>query len=334
METKPNENDGSGARIGRHARWPGQIPPSGWKDVLLRVWRRITDNHLDLVSAGVAFYGLLALFPAIAAMVAVYGLVSDPAQVSAQLSSLRSVLPPDAYQLLDAQLRDLVSANSGKALGAGLAGAILLSVWVATRGTKSMIIALNIVYDEDEKRGFLHLNAVAFAITLFLIILSVVVIGLIVVLPVVMTFIGLGGMADTLVLALRWPVLAALGVATLAVLYRYAPSRHEARWRWVSWGSGLAIAVWLGASGLFSFYVSHFGSYNATYGSLGAVVVLLLWLYLSAYVAILGAQVNAEMERQTECDTTIHGNKPRGSRGAYVADHLPDDGKTASSANG
>jgi membrane protein len=292
--------------------------------VLVRVWQRVADNHLDLVAAGVAFYGLLALFPAVAALVSVFGLIADPAEVGEQLTGLRPVMPAEAYDLMSDQMRAL-GARSGNVLGAGLAGALALSLWSAARGTKSLIMALNIVYDEREDRGFFHLNALALGMTLMLILLVVLALAMVVALPVVLGFIGLGAISDTLVLWLRWPLLAGLMLAALAVIYRYGPSRHEARWRWVTWGSGLAVALWLVASALFSFYVSQFGTFNATYGSIGAVIVLLMWLYLSGFVVVLGAQVNAEMERQTARDTTIHGDKPLGERGAYVADHLPED---------
>jgi membrane protein len=308
---------------GLGARSPRDMPRAGWKNILARVWARIGENNLGLVAAGVAFYGLLALFPGLAALISVFGLLADPAQVAEQFSTMHSVLPSEAYELVDGQMRDLAARPAG-ALGAGLAGAILLSVWSATRGTKSLIAALNIAYDERERRGLLRLNLVAFAMTLFLIVLSVVVVALIVALPVALNYVGLGSIAEAAVRWLRWPALAALVLLALAVLYRYGPARRRARWRWVSWGSALAVLVWLVASGLFSIYVSEFGNYNATYGSLGAVIVLLMWLFISGLVVMLGAYVNAETERQTGCDTTHHGVQPRGKRGAYVADHLPD----------
>lgn len=310
--------------IGRDAATPGKIPLAGWKQILARVWREISRDNLGMVAASVAFYTLLALFPGIAALISVFGLLADPAQVAHQFATLRSVLPDQAYQLVDGQMRDLAARPAG-ALGIGLAGALLLSVWSATKGTKALIESLNIAYDERERRGLVRLNLLAFALTLFLIVLIVVAIGLIVAFPVALDFIGLGANAEAFVRWLRWPVLAALVLFTLAVVYRYGPARRQARWRWVSWGSGFAVVLWLMASGLFSLYVSRFGDYNATYGSVGAVIVLLMWLFISGFVFLLGAEVNAEMERQTACDTTYHGTQPRGKRGAYVADHLPEE---------
>jgi membrane protein len=309
---------------GRSATAPRRIPLAGWKQILARVLRRVSRDNLGMVAASVAFYSLLALFPAIAALISIYGLLANPSEVAQQFAAIHSVMPDEVYRLVDGQMRDLASHPAGT-LGAGLAGAILLSVWSATRGTKALIAALNIAYDEHETRGLLRLNALAFGMTLFLVVLGVVAVALVVALPIALDFVGLGSVTDTLVRWLRWPALAALVLITLAVLYRYGPARRQARWQWVSWGSVFAVVLWLAASGLFSLYVSEFGNYNATYGSVGAVIVLLMWLFISGFVVMLGAQVNAEMERQTGCDTTYQGTQPRGERGAYVADHLPDE---------
>ncbi|MDT8386563.1 MAG: YihY/virulence factor BrkB family protein [Thiogranum sp.] len=310
---------------GRAATSPRQIPARGWKPVLRRVRHKVSDDDIGLVSAGVAFYGLLALFPALAALVSVYGLLSDPAQVTEQFSQLRTVLPGQAYELLQTQLQQLTSPASSNALGVGLILAILLALWSATKGTKSLIKALNIAYDEHEERGFLRLNAVAFTLTLFLVLLGILVVGLIVALPIVLNFLGLGAIAETAVNWLRWPLLAAMVLFGLAVIYRYAPDRRQARWQWVSWGSGIALLLWLIASGLFSYYVSNFGNYNATYGSIGAVIILLMWLFITALVMLLGAELNAELERQTARDTTYQDEQAPGQRGAYVADHIPGE---------
>jgi len=319
-----DSDDQTGQAIGRLANSPGEIPLGGWLKILARAWRKTSEDNISLAAAGVAFYGLLAVFPAIAALIALFGLVADPVQVQSQFSSLSAFLPAEVYQLLSQQMRE-VASGSGQALGAGLAGAILLSVWSATRGTRSVMAALNIVYDEREERGFLRLNLTAFSMTFSLVILVVVVLALIVAVPVVMGYVGLGSFARTLVNLVRWPVLAALALTMLAILYRFGPSRALARWRWVSVGSVCVVVLWLAASALFSFYVSQFGNYNATYGSIGAVIVLLMWLYISALITILGAELNAEIERQTSRDTTRGEERPRGERGAYVADHLPGE---------
>ncbi len=317
-------DDQSGAEVGRLAHSPSAIPLRGWFKILKRVWGNIATDNLSLVAAGVAFYGLLAVFPAIAALIALFGLVADPMQVESQFSSMSGFLPSDVQQLLSQQMRE-VASGSQRTLGIGLGGAILFSVWSATRGIRSLILALNIVYGEREQRGFLKLNLIAFSMTFSLVVLIVVVLALIVAVPIVLGYVGLGSSAHTLVNVARWPILAALALTTLAIIYRYGPSRALARWRWVSVGSIVAVALWLAASGLFSLYVSQFGSYNATYGSVGAVIVMLMWLYISALITILGAELNSEIEHQTSRDTTKGEDQPRGERGAYVADHLPGE---------
>ncbi|AGA90340.1 putative membrane protein [Thioflavicoccus mobilis 8321] len=320
----PAETEDTSWRIGRLARSPIQIPLAGWRQVLTRVWRKIAEDRVSLVSAGVAFYSLLAVFPAIAGLIAVYGLISDPVQVEAQFAAFGSLLPVEVHTLLSEQMR-AVTAASDHVLGLGLAGAILLSVWSATRGAKALMTALNIVYDEQERRGFVKFNLIAFAMTFLLLVLTVAVTALVVAVPIVLDFFGLGEHGQILVQGLRWLVLAGLALLSLSVIYRYGPSRRRARWRWVSWGSVVAVILWLAASALFSFYVSRFGTFNATYGSVGAVIVLLMWLYISALITLLGAELNAEMERQTGRDTTRGGEQPRGERGAWVADHLPGE---------
>jgi membrane protein len=304
---------------GRDAGGPRQIPRRGWTDVLARVRSEIGADNLSMISAGVAFYAILALFPAIAALISIYGLLFDPNQVQQQVQALSGLLPQQAMSIIEGQMQG-VAARPAQALGIGVAVGILFALWSATKGTKSMITALNIVYEEDECRGFFKLNASAFLLTLCLILLAVFTLALIVVVPVVLGMIGLGAVGETLVQVLRWPILAAMVVFTLAVLYRYGPDRRKARWRWTSWGAAGATLLWLLASWLFSLYVTNFGNYGATYGSVGAVIVLLLWLYVSAFVVLLGAEVNAEMEHQTERDSTVDGDQPMGKRGARMAD--------------
>ncbi|RRQ23009.1 YihY/virulence factor BrkB family protein [Thiohalobacter thiocyanaticus] len=309
-------------KLGRHASVPSEIPWRGWRRVMARVWGEIGRRNLGLVAAGVAFYGLLALFPAIAALIAVYGLVADPAHVSQQFAILEKMLPADAYTLLQQQMQQLATRPDGK-LGLGLAGAVVLSVWSSTKGSRSIIAAMNIAYREREKRGIIRLNLIAYAMTLGLVLVAVVVIALVVAVPIVLNLIGLGGLVEVGVNVLRWLLLAGVVLVMLASIYRFGPARKEARWQWVSWGAVLALLLWLLTSALFSFYVSRFGSYNATYGSVGAVVILLLWLFITAFAVILGAVLNGEMEYQTGRDTIHHHERPMGERGAFVADHLP-----------
>jgi membrane protein len=313
---------------GRDAKSPLAIPGRGWWRIGRRVLRRFMQENLGLVAAGVGFYSLLGLFPAIAALVTTYDLAFDPAQIQTQFDALRGLLPAQVYELISAQL--VSAADTGKqALGFGLAGAVLLAVWGATRGTRALIIALNIAYDEREERGFFALNLLAFALTFFLVLVVAAAIIATVAIPIIINLVSLGTVPEVLAAWLRWPLLALVGLLALAVLYRYGPSRRAARWRWLPVGSLVAGVLWLAASGLFSFYVSNFGSYNATYGSLGAVIVLLLWLYLSAAAVIIGAGINAETERQTARDSTVGEVRPRGQRGAEVADRLPGEQRGA-----
>jgi len=309
--------------IGRRAHSPAEMPRRGWWQIVKRVARQFGDDNLPLISAGVAFYALLGLFPALAALISIYGLVADPHQVQAQFANLRGILPSDAYSLMSQQLTGLAGGSGGQ-LGTGLVVAILLAVWGATRGTRSLIAALNIVYGEEETRGLVRQNLMAFAMTLFLIVVVVTAIIAVVGAPIVLGFFGPNALVATLIDWLRWPLLAFVAMLALAVLYRYGPARRKAQWRWLPVGSVLALGLWLIASSLFSLYVSRFGDYNATYGAIGGVIILLIWLYLSAMVILLGGEINAELEHQTAVDTTIGPDRPRGQRGAFVADHLPD----------
>ena len=318
----PTSNDRETA--GREAYTPLQIPRAGWWRILGRTASRFQDQNLALIAAGVGFYSLLGLFPAIAALVTTYGLVFDPAQIQNQFETLQGILPPDVYQLISAQMTS-ATGQSGGALGLGLAGALLLSFWGATRGTRALIVALNIAYDEHEKRGFLKLNALAFLLTLFLILVLGLAFVATLAVPIVLNLFNLGAVPAALTNWLRWPLMAIIGLLALAILDRYGPSRRGAKWRWLPLGSLVAGVLWLAASVLFSIYVRNFGSYNATYGSIGAVIVMLLWLYLTAVAVIIGAGINAESERQTARDSTLGEPRPRGQRGAVVADRLPGE---------
>lgn len=304
---------------GRRATSPHQIPMPGWKDILVRSWGEVSDHNIFLVSGGVTYAILLALFPALAALVSIYGLLFDPVQVERQVASLSSILPPESTQMIADQLHKLVTASTGT-LGISAGIALVLALWSASRGMSGLITAFDIAYDEKETRGFFKLNLIAIGLTLAMLVGGTIIIALVGVLPAVIQFIGLQSFAKWLLLILEWPILIAVVLTGLAVLYRYAPDRHPPRWRWVSPGAIVATALWLLGSVGFTIYVSHFNSYDKTYGSLGGVVVMLTWLYLSAFVALFGAVVNAQSERQTETDTTVGGAKPMGTRNAYAAD--------------
>ncbi len=306
---------------GRHAEAPRQIPKAGWRDIVLRVKDEQKKDNLSIVAAGVAFYSLLAIFPALVALVSIYGLVADPADVQRQLEAVGGLLPPEAFGVIEQQLREIVTASGG-ALGLGVIGGIVLALWSAARGMKAMIIALNITYGEEESRGLIRYNAVALLLTFGAIAFFALSVLLIVVVPALLATIGFPQALEPWIAYLRWPLLAALVIVALAVLYRYAPDRDEPRWRWVSWGSVLATALWLGASALFSIYVSRFGNFNEMYGSVGAIIILLMWFFLTAYMVLIGAEFNAELEHQTARDSTRGKPRPMGKRGAHSADTL------------
>lgn len=303
---------------GRDAERPRQIPKPGWRDVLIRTWKEMGRDHVTMVAAGVAFFGLLALFPAIAAIISLWGLMFDPAAIERQIEQVSAALPEQAAAIVREQARSVAAGAGGVGLAA-IAG-LALTLYSATKGVKSLIEGLNIVYDEEESRGFVRVNLVALLLTLVLIAMMLAALGLIVVLPALLGVVGLGGTAETLIALLRWPLLALVAMLALAMLYRFAPSRATPRWRWISWGAVIATALWVAGSIAFSLYVQNFGSYNETYGSIGAVIVLLMWFWLSAYIVLMGAELNSEIEHQTERDSTTGAWKPMGERGARVAD--------------
>jgi membrane protein len=311
--------DSLGHARGREAREPGEIPARGWKDILWRVKSQIKEDRLSIIAAGVAFYGLLAVFPGLIALVAIYGLAFDPAQVEQQAAAIGKLLPPQAAGILLGQLHDLTTTSS-TALGFGAIAGIVLALWSASAGMRTLMEALNVAYDEEESRGFVGYYGTALLLTLGAVLGLILAIALVVALPVALQFLGLGEALKWLVAIAVWPVLLVAMLVGLAVVYRFGPSRAQPRWRWVSWGAVTATALWIVGSVLFSVYVTRFGSYNETYGSVGAIVILLMWFLLSSYAVLIGAELNAEMERQTRKDTTAGGEKPMGGRGAYAAD--------------
>jgi membrane protein len=310
---------------GEYATGPLEIPWPGWRSVAARVWTSLSEDNLSIVSAGVGFFGLLAIFPAIAAFVTIYGLVMDPAAVEGQLAPLRTFMPPEAYGILATQLH-AVASQEHASLSIGLVFSIALTLWSSAAGVKALLLALNIAYDEQEKRGFIRLSAIALLFTagaLFLIGVSLFVIAAI---PALVAIIPLLPPLETILLWTRWLVMAVLAIGGLSILYRWGPDRRPAKWRWLMPGAILATLLWVAASLVFSVYVAHFGSYDKTFGPLAAVVVLLMWFYLSAYAIGIGAELNAELELQTQVDTTAGWPKPRGRRGARVADKTTDTG--------
>jgi membrane protein len=304
---------------GRHATAPWQIPWTGWKDVLWRVYASVNDNRLLAVAAGVVFYSLLAIFPAVAAFVSLYGLIADASTIDAHLSLASGVLPEGAVDLLHEQITKLTSKGGAK-LSLGFVVGLCIALWSANAGMKATIDALNVVYDEKEKRSFVKLNLASLLFTLVAIFSLMVALGAVVIAPIVFSVVGLSSLFGLAIAVLRWPLLLVLAAIALAAIYRYGPSRREVRWQWLSVGSVAAALGWLLSSVLFSWYIASFGAYNATYGSLGAAVGMMMWMWISAIVILLGAQLNAEIEHQTARDSTVGVEKPLGRRGAVMAD--------------
>jgi membrane protein len=278
---------------------PTAIPWSGWKDILSRTYQEINDNRLMAVAAGAVFYSLLALFPAIGAFVALYGLFSDPSAIDAQVSTLSGVLPGGALDLLHEELARL-TAHRG-ANGLGFLIGLVIALWSASSGVKAVIDALNVAYGETEKRSFVRLTLVSLAYAVLAMVAAIMMVGAVVVIPIVLNRIGFG----SILALLRWPALLALVIVGLAVIYRYLPCRREPRWQWLSVGSVFAGVAWLVSSLLFSWYIGNFGTYNATYGSLGAAVGMMMWMWISMIVILVGAQLNAEIERQAATESAV-----------------------------
>lgn len=314
---KPTLTDGNG----RTADKPSEIPARSWWDILKRVYAAIGDNRVLAVAAGVTFYGILAVFPAIVALVSLYGLFADASTIATQLDALKGILPGGALDIIGEQVKRITSKPGGS-LGFGFAFGLGVALWSANAGMKAMFDALNVCYGEKEKRNFLVLNAMSLTFTVVAIVVLLLAMAAVVVMPVVLAYLPLGAAADVVLRLVRWPILLVLIGLGLAVLYRFAPSRKRPRWRWVTWGSAVATVGWVLASVLFSFYVSHFGSYNETYGSLGAAIGFMTWIWISTVVVLVGAEINAESEHQTAQDTTEDGRRPLGTRGATMADSV------------
>jgi membrane protein len=306
---------------GRQADLPQQIPPRGWLDIAKRTGKEVKADQVPLLSAGVAYYTLLSLFPAAIAAVSIYGLVANPNTVRDQIDKLTEMLSPSTADLVGEQIKQ-VTSGAGGALGLATVIGILTALWSASSGMKALITGVNLAYDETETRKFVKLRGLALLLTLGAMVLLGVALALIV---------GFPAVADDWPTPLawtagilRWVLLAVLLVAALAVLYRYAPNRDEPKWTWASWGSGIATLLWILASVGFSIYANSFGNYNKTYGALAGVIILMFWLFLTAFVVLVGAELNTEMELQTVKDTTKGPQEPMGERGGHAADHVAE----------
>ena len=303
---------------GRFAASPSQIPAKGWKDILLRVYSNVGDHRILALAAGMTYYSLLAIFPALAALVAIYGLFSDAGTIAKHLDEMSGFVPAGAIDVAREQLTR-VASKGNQTLGLTFIIGLAVSLWSANAAMKSLFDTLNIVYGEKEKRGFLKLNAMSLIFTVAAIAFVLAALGAVVILPVVLNYLWLSEFADLFAScdgrpcswSWRWP---------LASMYQFGPSREAPRWRWITWGSVAATILWLGASALFSWYAANFGKFNETYGSLGGAIGFMTWLWISAIVILFGAELDAEMEHQTARDTTTGPPKPIGVRGARMAD--------------
>ncbi|QBF33311.1 YihY/virulence factor BrkB family protein [Thalassococcus sp. S3] len=306
---------------GRAAEKPTDIPAPGWKDIAIRVKDEISADRVGLIAAGVSFYGLLALFPAITALIAISGLLVEPSQVVTQLERLSGLMPEEVITIITQQATEVAGSRDG---GLGLAAAIglLIAIYSASKGMASLMEGINIAYDEEEKRSFIKLKLVTLALTMVLLLGLILALGAMLGFPAILAVVELGAIFEVFMTFGLWIGLLALTVFGLSILYRYAPSRDNPEWAWASPGALVACLVWLVASVGFAFYVSNFGSYNESFGTLAGVVVLLMWFWISAFIILLGAELNAELEAQTRKDTTTGPDEPMGSRGAVKADRL------------
>lgn len=318
LPANPDASDFAGNR-GRSATQPEQIPAPGWWDIVLRVRQDLRRENVSLVAGGLAMYALLSVFPALAAAVSFYGLLFSPADVIKQMSAFSGVLPPGVWDIFNNELQDVARHQTGT-LTIAAALAVLVALRSARSGMASLMQAANIAYQEREKRGWFRqlILSIAFTLGAFLGFILMLLLG--VEFPLAFNRLSSSPWTQGLMIVVRWGLLWVFAVLALAVTYRFAPAREHARWRWVTWGSVVAATLWLAGSVLFAVYVRTFGSYARMYGALGGVVVLLMWFYLSSFFVVLGAVVNAEMERQTRRDTTDGEEAPMGQRGAYVAD--------------
>lgn len=305
---------------------PGEISKKGWMAVFKRVIAQIKEDNVPIVSAGVAFYFFLALFPAIAAIVSIYGLVVDPAQVEQQMSQVSQFLPEQAYEMIS-MILERTAGKSEESLGWSLVLSVLFSLWSTNKATHAVFVGINIAYHEKEDRGFIKLKAIELLFTFGVLITGILSVAFVVGYPALIDKLNLPDLLQLVFAVLRWLILAAIVYFSLSVVYKVAPNRSNPTFKWVTPGSLLATVFWLAGSLLFTFFVNNFGNYDKTYGSIAAVAILMLWFFLTGFIVIMGAEINSETEHQTDVDTTVGDPKPMGQRGAYYADRVADKNK-------
>ncbi len=332
-EARRAGSDQAAKAMGREADSPWQMPLQAWKQVAMRTWQESSKDNVGLIAAGVAFYGFLALVPLLGAIVLTYGLVAEPETVMRNMQALTAVLPGEAASLIGDQLMNVVQTSSGKK-GFGLLLALALALFGARNGAGAIITALNVAYEEEETRGFIRVNLLALSMTAAAVVVAILAVIAIAALGYLHElFPGTPGFLLAFGKILTYVLLTLAGAAAAATLYRYGPSRNKARWTWLTPGSLVAAVLWVLLTLAFGIYVANFGNYDATYGSLGAVVVLLTWMYLSSYILLFGAELNSELEHQTAKDTTSGVPLPLGNRGAWVADHISEEASPEASAS-
>lgn len=300
------------------------LPLKSWWPIIKRTFNGVQNDNVPLIAAGVAFYCLLAIFPLLGATIALYGLMVSPTELKDHMAMLVNVVPGDSRYIIEEQLQHLIQ-RSNTALGWSFLLTLLLSLWSSSKGANALITACNITYSETEGRSFFKGIVARVVCTIAMIATVIVALICISVLPKLVEWLSKNTLEGIRVSWFTWPVLLVVFNVALSSLYRYAPYRRSARWRWVTPGSAVATILWVGASFGFSLYISEFASYNKTYGSVGGIIVLLMWLYLSAYIILIGAELNAAIELQTTSDSTVGEDKPMGERNAVVADNTPED---------
>lgn len=306
---------------GSTAKSPVHIGWSGWRAILWRTFQSMSDKDTSLRCAGVAFFGFLSIFPAIAIVVLLIGILGDHAMMRSEINRLSDFMPDISFDVIVNQLDSLMS-QPREGLGIGLAMSVVVALWSGSRGVDALIHAASVAYRETQDRNFFEAVILSFAVTVMGALFMIVALALIAAIPIAVRLLPIPVSAEEMALFLRWPALVALSIAAFTLLYRFTVKRKGAKLRWIWPGATLASLLWLGACLLFSLYVESFGEFEATFGSLAAAVVLLFWLYISAQIFVLGAAFNAEIEMQTTVDSTVGPAKPMGKRGAYVADHV------------
>lgn len=306
---------------GRDADTPNEIPVRGLRDVLWRVVKAVIADRVTLIAAGVTYFMLLSLFPALGALVALYGFVADPTTIMSHIGTFASVFPPGSFDLILNQLTSLTQQTTSTMSFAFFSG-LAVAIWSANSGMKALFDAMNVAYSEEEKRGIVRLNILSLGFTVGALMVAIVLIIMIGVLPAALTYLWLDRWQELLARFLRWPFMLIVFGCGISMIYRYGPSREQAKLKWLSWGVVFSTLLWLIASVLYSFYLENFANYNATYGTLGALIGLMVWVWISVIILIVGAALNAELEHQTRQDSTTGSPKPMGERGAVVADTI------------